>query len=93
MDIGCEHRYPKEIDRLPPLQERLISLEAPFVYTTESAVDNKTSSGASYRKHANSHNVVFPNSAEDLITTLLPDPLLKAIKDIRISQSGIENRA
>lgn len=71
MDIGCEHRYPKELDGLSPLKERLIALQAPFGYITKFTVNNKTPSGASYRKHVKGHIVVFPNNVEDLVTTVL----------------------
>ncbi|KAH6952340.1 hypothetical protein BKA56DRAFT_708170 [Ilyonectria sp. MPI-CAGE-AT-0026] len=45
MDIGCEHRYPRELDGLSPVEERLIALQAPFGYITKFTVDNKTPSG------------------------------------------------
>ncbi|RSL79906.1 hypothetical protein CEP52_017463 [Fusarium oligoseptatum] len=41
MDIGCEHRYPRELDGLSPVEERLIALQAPFGYITKFTVDNK----------------------------------------------------
>ncbi|KAJ6436035.1 Pol [Purpureocillium lavendulum] len=61
MHIGCEHRYPEELDGLSPLEERLIALQVPFGYITKFTVDNKTPSGLSYRKHVKGHIVVFPN--------------------------------
>lgn len=88
MDIGCEHRYPKELDGLSPLEERLIALQAPFGYITKFTVDNKTPSGASYRKHVKGHIVVFPNNVEDLVATVLPHPLLQTIENIHVSWSG-----
>ncbi|KAG7408961.1 ATP-dependent DNA helicase PIF1 [Fusarium oxysporum f. sp. raphani] len=88
MNIGCEHRYPKELDGLSPLEERLIALQAPFGYITKFSVDNKTPSSASYRKHVKGHIVVFPNSVEDLVTTVLPHPLLQTIENIHVSWSG-----
>ncbi|XP_044715944.1 PIF1 protein [Hirsutella rhossiliensis] len=42
MAIGCEHRYPGELDDLSPVEERLIALHAPFGYITKFTVDNKT---------------------------------------------------
>lgn len=88
MHIGCEHRYPKELDGLSPLEERLIALQAPFGYITKFTVDNKTPSGVSYRKHVKGHIVVFPNNVEDLVTTVLPHPLLQTIENIHVSWSG-----
>ncbi|KAJ4176938.1 hypothetical protein NW759_017483 [Fusarium solani] len=88
MDIGCEHRYPEELDGLSPVEERLIALQAPFGYITKFTVDNKTPSGLSYRKHVKGHIVVFPNKVEDLVATVLPHPLLETIENIHVSWSG-----
>ena len=88
MYIGCEHQYPEELDGLSPVEERLIALQAPFGYITKFTVDNKTRSGISYRKHVKGHIVVFPNKVEDLVTTVLPHPLLQAIENIHVSWSG-----
>ncbi|EWY79571.1 hypothetical protein FOYG_17265 [Fusarium oxysporum NRRL 32931] len=88
MDIGCEHRYPEELDGLSPVEERLIALQAPFGYITKFTVDNKTPSGLSYRKHVKGHIVVFPNKVEDLVATVLPHPLLETVENIHVSWSG-----
>ncbi|KAM4064310.1 PIF1-like helicase [Hirsutella rhossiliensis] len=88
MAIGCEHRYPEELDDLSPVEERLIALHAPFGYITKFTVDNETRSGISYRKHVKGHIVVFPNKVDDLVATVLPHPLLQAIENIHVSWSG-----
>ncbi|KAL6405949.1 transposase [Ilyonectria robusta] len=88
MSIGCEHRYPRELDGLSPVEERLIALQAPFGYITKFTVDNKTPSGVSYRKHVKGHIVVFPNNVDDLVATVLPHPLLQTIENIHVSWSG-----
>ncbi|KAJ3455137.1 hypothetical protein MRS44_013737 [Fusarium solani] len=88
MDIGCEHRYPEELDGLSPVEERLIALQAPFGYITKFTVDNRTPSGLSYRKHVKGHIGVFPNKVEDLVATVLPHPLLETIENIHVSWSG-----
>ncbi|XP_044716325.1 uncharacterized protein HRG_09857 [Hirsutella rhossiliensis] len=87
MAIGCEHRYPDELDDLSPVEEKLIALHAPFGYITKFTVDNKTRSGISYRKHVKGHIVVFPNKVDDLVATVLPHPL-QAIENIHVSWSG-----
>ncbi|KAJ6436777.1 ectomycorrhiza-upregulated zf-MYND domain-containing protein [Purpureocillium lavendulum] len=88
MAIGCEHRYPEELDGLSPVEERLIALQVPFGYITKFTVDNKTRSDLSYRTHVRGHIVVFPNKVEDLVATVLPHPLLQSVEDIHISWSG-----
>ncbi|KAH6955958.1 hypothetical protein BKA56DRAFT_502783, partial [Ilyonectria sp. MPI-CAGE-AT-0026] len=88
MHIGCEHRYPKELDDLSPVEERLIALQAPFGYITKFTVGNKAPSGLNYRKHVKGHIVVFPNKVDDLVATVLPHPLLDTIENIHVSWSG-----
>ncbi|KAM6506384.1 hypothetical protein FSOLCH5_013369 [Fusarium solani] len=88
MYIGCEHRYPDELDGLSPVEERLIALQASFGYITKFTVDNKTPSGLSYRKHVKGHIVVFPNKVEDLVAAVLSHPLLETIENIHVSWSG-----
>ncbi|KAJ3516318.1 hypothetical protein NM208_g14859 [Fusarium decemcellulare] len=88
MDIGCEHQYPEELDDLTPVEEKLIALQSAFGYITKFTVDRKTRSGISYRKHVKGHIVVFPNSVEDLVATVLPHPLLQTIENIHVSWSG-----
>ncbi len=34
MYIGCEYRYPEEVDDLSPIEERLVTLQAAFGYIT-----------------------------------------------------------
>ncbi|XP_044718673.1 uncharacterized protein HRG_07238 [Hirsutella rhossiliensis] len=85
MAIGCEHRYPEELDDLSPVEERLIALHAPFGYITKFTVDNKTRSGISYRKHVKGH-IVVPNKWMILYGS--SHPLLQAIENIHVSWSG-----
>jgi hypothetical protein len=35
MDIGCEHRFPEELDGLSPVEEWLIALHPPFGFIIE----------------------------------------------------------
>lgn len=88
MHIGCEHQYPKELDDLSPIEERLIALQAPFGYIAKFTVDNKAPSDLNYRKHVKGHIVMFPNKVDDLVATVLPYPLPEAVENIHISWSG-----
>ncbi|KAL6411723.1 hypothetical protein AUP68_04097 [Ilyonectria robusta] len=88
MDIGCEHRYAEVLDDLSPVEERLITLQAPFGYITKFTVDKKTPSGLSYRKHVKGHIVVSPNKVEDLVDTVLPHHLLETFEDITSTSLG-----
>ena len=83
--IGCEHRYPQELDGLSPIKERLITLQASFGYIIKFTINNKTPSGLSYRKHIKGYIVVFLNKVEDLIAIVLPHPLLVTIENIYVS--------
>ncbi|KAJ3524771.1 hypothetical protein NM208_g11924 [Fusarium decemcellulare] len=59
--------------------------DSSFGYITKFTIDNKTLSGLSYQKYAKGYIVVFANNVEDLITTVLPHPLLAAIENTHVS--------
>ena len=74
--IGCEHRYPPELDQLSPIEEKLIALNTAYGYVARFAVDRKTYRGVEYRKHVKGHITVFLNDVQGLSTRILPHPLL-----------------
>jgi hypothetical protein len=88
--IGCECRYPPELDSLTPLEEKLISLNTAYGYITKFAITKSKiqGGGLAYRKHIKGHITVFPNDIESLTTTVLPHPLLESLSNIHIIWSG-----
>ena len=46
-----------------------------------------------YPKHVKGHITVFPNNVQELVTNVLPHPLLKMIEEIHISWQGPEKPA
>jgi hypothetical protein len=60
MHIGCEHRYPRELRELTPLEEKLISLNVAYGFITKFNVQRGQQTGPTYRKHVVGHISVFP---------------------------------
>ncbi|KAK8859546.1 hypothetical protein PGQ11_010280 [Apiospora arundinis] len=88
--IGCEHRYPKELEELTPLEEKLISLNASYGFITKFNVQRGQPTGPTYRKHITGHITVFPNDVESLAAVVLPHPLVAVLKDVHIMWTGPE---
>ncbi|KAK8011882.1 hypothetical protein PG989_000142 [Apiospora arundinis] len=88
--IGCEHRYPKELEELRPLEEKLISLNAAYGFITKFNVQRGQPTGPTYRKHITGHITVFPNDVESLAAVVLPHPLVAVLKDVHVMWTGPE---
>jgi len=43
-----------------------------------------------YPKHVKGHITVFPNNVQELVTNVLPHPLLKVMDEIHVSWQGLE---
>jgi hypothetical protein len=90
MHIGCEHRYPKELRELTPLEEKLISLNAAYGFITKFNVQRGQQTGPTYRKHVVGHISVFPNDVESLAVTILPHRLVSALDQVYVIWTGPE---
>ena len=90
MLIGCEHKYPKELRDLTPLEEKLISLNTAYGFITKFNVQHGQHTGPTYRKHVAGHITVFPNDVEALATTVLPHPLVLMLDQVHVIWTGIE---
>jgi hypothetical protein len=90
MHIGCEHRYPKELRELTPLEEKLISLNAAYGFITKFNVQRGQQTGPTYRKHVVGHISVFPNDVESLAVTILPHRLVSALDQVHVIWTGLE---
>jgi hypothetical protein len=90
MHIGCEHRYPKELRELTPLEEKLISLNAAYGFITKFNVQRGQQTGPTYRKHVVGHISVFPNDVESLAVTILPHRLVSALDQVHVIWTGPE---
>ncbi|KAK8093144.1 PIF1-like helicase domain-containing protein [Apiospora kogelbergensis] len=88
--IGCEHIYPKELEELAPLEEKLISLNAAYGFITKFNVQRGQPTGPTYRKHVTGHITVFPNDVESLAAVVLRHPLLATLEDVHVIWTGPE---
>ncbi len=88
--IGCEHRYPKALRELTPLEEKLISLNAAYGFITKFNVQRGQQTGPTYRKHIVGHISVFPNDVESLAVTILPHPLVSTLDQVHVIWTGLE---
>lgn len=90
MLIGCEHRYPKELKDLTPLEEKLISLNAAYGFITKFNIQCGQLTGPIYRKYVSGHITVFPNDVESLSATILPHPLVSTLEQVHVIWTGLE---
>ncbi|KAL6406058.1 hypothetical protein AUP68_10619 [Ilyonectria robusta] len=90
MLVGGEHRYPKELKDLTPLEEKLISLNAAYGFITKFNIQRGQLTGPTYRKHVAGHITVFPNDVESLAATILPHPLVSTLEQVHVIWTGLE---
>lgn len=92
LQLKCQHRYPKELADLSPLEERLIGLHQPCGWITKFQIDLKKGTSGRYRKLKKGHVTVFPNDVQGLCSnehlqswrqscpgTLVPQALFEAM--------------
>ncbi|KID59322.1 arrestin domain-containing protein, partial [Metarhizium hybridum] len=88
--LKCEHFYPEELKDLSPVEEKLIALNSCYGCFTKHTIVSGCSKSAEYAKHVKGHITVFPNNVKDLVTNVLPHPLLRVMEDIHVSWHGTE---
>lgn len=91
--LGCEHTFPDELKRLTPVEEKLIALNSCYGFITKYSVPKGQRQNATYPKHIKGHITVFPNNVQELVTNVLPHPLLKVMDEIHVSWQGREKPA
>ncbi|KAK8121490.1 Helitron helicase-like domain at N-terminus-domain-containing protein [Apiospora kogelbergensis] len=89
-DRQCEHRHPRELDELTPLEEKLISLNSAYGFITKFNIQRGRPTGLTYRKHVMGHITVFPNDVESLAARVLPHPLLATLEEVHVVWMGPE---
>jgi hypothetical protein len=90
MHIGCEHRYPRELRELTPLEEKLISLNAAYGFITKFNVQRGQQTGPTYQKHVVGHISVFPNDVDSLAARILPHPLVSTLEQVHVIWTGLK---
>ncbi|PVH91107.1 hypothetical protein DM02DRAFT_706769 [Periconia macrospinosa] len=91
--LGCEHRFPQELEGLTPVEEKLIALNSCYGFITKYSLSEGQRLRTTYPKHVKGHITVFPNNVEEMATHVLPHPLLKVMDDIHVSWQGAEKPA
>ncbi|KAH6869547.1 hypothetical protein B0T10DRAFT_593486, partial [Thelonectria olida] len=86
--LGCEHMFPEELKGLTPVEEKLISLNSCYGFITRYTVVDGQRQGVTYPKHIKGHITVFPNNVQELVTRVLPHPLVKVMDEIHVSWNG-----
>jgi hypothetical protein len=91
--LGCEHMFPDELKGLTPVEEKLIALNSCYGFITKYTTSDGQRQSVRYPKHVKGHITVFPNNVQELVTNVLPHPLLKVMDDIHVSWQGAEKPA
>jgi hypothetical protein len=91
--LGCEHMFPDELKGLTPVEEKLIALNSCYGFLTKYSVPKGQRQNATYPKHVKGHITVFPNNVQELVTNVLPHPLLRVMDEIHVSWQGKEKPA
>jgi hypothetical protein len=91
--LRCEHAYPDALKDLTPVEEKLIALNSCYGFITKYNVVKGSRESATYPKHVKGHITVFPSSVQELVTRVLPHPLLKVMDEIHVSWQGAEKPA
>lgn len=91
--MRCEHAYPDALKDLTPVEEKLIALNSCYGFITKYNVVKGFRESATYPKHVKGHITVFPSNAQQLVTRVLPHPLLKVMDEIHVSWQGAEKPA
>ena len=86
--LECEHMFPEELKGLTPVEEKLISLNSCYGFIARYAVQGGRRQSTAYPKHIKGHITVFPNNVQELVSNVLPHPLLKVMDDIHVSWHG-----
>ena len=91
--LGCEHTFPDAPKGLTVVEEKLIALNSYYSLITKYSAPDGRKQSVRYPKHVKGHITVFPNNVQELVTNVLPHPLLKMIEEIHISWQGPEKPA
>jgi hypothetical protein len=88
--LGCEHMFPEELKGLTLVEEKLISLNSCYGFITKYSVMDGQRQGVMYPKHIKGHITVFPNNVRELVTRVLPHPLIQVMDEIHVSWHGAQ---
>ncbi|KJK73763.1 hypothetical protein H634G_10968 [Metarhizium anisopliae BRIP 53293] len=70
--------------------EKLIGLNSCYGFVTRYSIPGGQKQVAGYPRHVRGHITVFPNNVQELVTKVLPHPLVQVMDEIHISWQGAE---
>ncbi|EJT69182.1 hypothetical protein GGTG_13291 [Gaeumannomyces tritici R3-111a-1] len=85
--------FPDELKGLTPVEEKLIALNLCYGFITKYSLPEGRRQSARYPKHVKGHITVFPNNIQDLVSNVLPHPLVKVMGEIHVFWQGPEKPA
>lgn len=88
--LRCEHAFPDELKGLTPVEEKLIAFHSCYGFFTKHTIATEHGETANYPKHIKGHITVFPNNVKELVSNVLPHPLLQVMKEVHVSWYGSE---
>ncbi|KAF2184535.1 hypothetical protein K469DRAFT_780863, partial [Zopfia rhizophila CBS 207.26] len=91
--LGCEHIFPEELKGLTPVEEKLIALNSCYSLITKYSLSESQRQSVRYPKHIKGHITVFPNNVQELVSNVLPHPLIRVMDEIHVSWQGAEKPA
>ncbi|KAH6995451.1 hypothetical protein BKA56DRAFT_569411 [Ilyonectria sp. MPI-CAGE-AT-0026] len=92
--LRCEHVYPAELNELTLIEEKLIALNSCFgLIARYNIPEGGGRQSLQYPRHIKGHITVFPNNVQDVVTRVLPHPLIKVLSEIHISWHGPQKPA
>ncbi|KAH6953694.1 hypothetical protein BKA56DRAFT_708174 [Ilyonectria sp. MPI-CAGE-AT-0026] len=88
--LGCEHMFPDELKGLTLVEEKLIAVNSCYGFVTRYSIPGGRGQSLRYPRHVKGHITVFPNNVQELVTKVLPHPLLQVMDEIHVSWQGAE---
>ncbi|KID81370.1 arrestin domain-containing protein [Metarhizium guizhouense ARSEF 977] len=90
--LRCEDFFPDELKGLTPIEEKLIGLNSCYGFVTRYSIPGRHKQVGGYPRHVHvkGHITVFPNNVQELVTKVLPHPLVRVMDEIHVSWQGAE---
>ncbi|KJZ70363.1 hypothetical protein HIM_10254 [Hirsutella minnesotensis 3608] len=79
-----------ESGRSPAGMEKLIALNSCYGFVTRYSIPGGQRQTMRYPRHVKGHITVFPNNVQELVTKVLPHPLVRVMDEIHVSWQGLE---
>ncbi|KAH6957678.1 hypothetical protein BKA56DRAFT_464200, partial [Ilyonectria sp. MPI-CAGE-AT-0026] len=72
------------------VEEKLIAVNSCYGFVTRYSIPGGRGQSLRYPRHVKGHITVFPNNVQELVTKVLPHPLLQVMDEIHVSWQGAE---